>query len=199
MSNSAIITLIILTLFLFYIISIFNRLITLKNRYKNAFSQIEIQLKRRYDLIPNLIECVKGYLNHEKTTLENITKARNGATNALNNASLNPGDLKVMKDLSKAEAILNDNLQKFNIAVEAYPDLKSSQNMMQLSSELTNTENKISFARQAYNDDVMIYNTFKQTFPSNIFAKIFGHGNDASFLEFEDSKNIQNPSKISFN
>ena len=199
MSNSAIITLIILTLFLFYIISIFNRLITLKNRYKNAFSQIEIQLKRRYDLIPNLIECVKGYLNHEKTTLENITKARNGATNALNNASLNPGELKVMKDLSKAEAILNDNLQKFNIAVEAYPDLKSSQNMMQLSSELTNTENKISFARQAYNDDVMIYNTFKQTFPSNIFAKIFGHGNDASFLEFEDSKNIQNPSKISFN
>ena len=182
----------------FYTIAIFNRLIVLRNRFKNAFSQIEVQLKRRYDLIPNLIEIAKGYLKHENETLKAVTEARNGAANALKEASLNPGDTNAMMNLAKSEGELGSSLGKFNLVMEAYPDLKASQNMMQLSEELVSTENKVSFSRQAYNDAVTEYNTYKQSFPQTIFASIFGHKKDASVLEFEESKSLQNAPSVSF-
>lgn len=198
MNTTLIAVLTLAALFIFFLIGIFNRLVALRNRFKNAFSQIEVQLKRRYDLIPNLIEVTKGYLTHEKETLENITKARSQAQQALANASSNPGDISAMKNLSQAEANLSNGLGKFNIVMEAYPELKASQNMMHFSEELTSTENKISFARQAYNDEVMNYNTYKQSFPQNIVASMFGHAADASLLEFEDSKLLQSAPKVSF-
>ena len=198
MEISGIITLVIIGAIILYVISIFNTLIALRNRFKNAFSQIEVQLKRRYDLIPNLVETAKGYLKHERETLDAVIQARNSASNSLSAAQKNPGDASSMQGLGQAEGNLAGALGKFNVVVEAYPDLKGNQNMMQLTEELTSTENKVSFARQAFNDQVMEYNTYKQSFPQNVFAGMFGHIKDASLLEFEDSAEIQAAPKVSF-
>ena len=198
MELSGIITLVIIGAIILYVISIFNTLVALRNRFKNAFSQIEVQLKRRYDLIPNLVETAKGYLKHERETLDAVIQARNSASNSLNNAHNSPGDATSMQGLSQAEGTLAGAMGKFNVVVEAYPELKGNENMMQLTEELTSTENKVSFARQAFNDQVMEYNTYKQSFPQNVFAGMFGHAKDASLLEFEDSTQIQAAPKVSF-
>ena len=154
--------------------SIYNALVTLRNRFKNAFAQIDVQLKRRYDLIPNLVETAKGYLKHEHETLEAVIKARNIAQSAAQSAAANPADANAMRGLGAAETGLTGALSRLMVVSEAYPELKANQNMMQLTEELTSTENKISFARQAYNDSVMTYNTTRETFPNVIFAGMFG-------------------------
>ena len=155
------------------VVGIYNKLVTLRNRYKNAYAQIDVQLKRRYDLIPNLVETAKGYLKHESGTLQAVTEARNIAYAASKAAASNPGDATAMKSLASAEAGLGGTLSRLMMVSEAYPDLKANQNMMQLTEELTSTENKISFARQAYNDSVMSYNTDREVFPSNLIANMF--------------------------
>ena len=156
-----------------FVIGGYNKLVTLRNRFKNAYAQIDVQLKRRYDLIPNLVETAKGYIKHERETLEAVTQARNIAYAAAKAAAANPGDASAMKTLGSAETGLGGTLSRLMMVSEAYPDLKANQNMMQLTEELTSTENKISFARQAYNDSVMTYNTDREVFPSNLIAGMF--------------------------
>ena len=158
---------------LVFVIGGYNALVTLRNRYKNAFSQIDVQLKRRYDLIPNLVETAKGYLQHERGTLEAVIAARNTAVAANTRAAQNPGDASAMKDLSSAETALSGVMTRLFALSEAYPDLKANTTMMTLMEELSSTENKVSFARQAYNDSVMAYNTRREVFPSNVIAGMF--------------------------
>lgn len=195
---ATIITLVILGVIVMMVIGIYNRLVMLKNRFENAFSQIEVQLKRRYDLIPNLVETAKAYLTHERDTLEAVIAARNQAVNGLAAAAAAPGSPRAMTDLSQAEGMLTGALGRLNVVVEAYPDLKANQNMMQVSEELTSTENRVAFSRQAFNDAVTEYNIYRQTFPPVIFAPLFGHSTNASLLEFEDSAAIQQAPKVSF-
>ncbi len=184
-------------LLLMYGVGIYNRLVTLRNRFENAFSQIEVQLKRRYDLIPNLIETAKGYMKHEKETFEAVINARNQAAGGLQKAAANPGDPAAMKELMVAEQALTGSLGKFFALAEAYPDLKANESMASLTEELTSTENRVAFARQAYNDSVTAYNTYRQTFPPIVFANLLGHSTDAELLEF-DSAAIAEAPKVSF-
>jgi LemA protein len=198
MDFAAIVVPVIIALAVLYVVMIYNRLVSLRNRYKNAFAQIEVQLKRRYDLIPNLVETAKGYLKHERETLEAVIAARNQAAQGLAAAAADPGSAAAMQKLGGAEGALAGALGRFNVVMEAYPDLKANQNMMQLSEELTSTENKVAFARQSFNDQVMTYNTYKQSFPQVMVAGMFGHGADASLLEFADSEAIQAVPKVTF-
>jgi len=193
-----IIVLVVLAALVFWVIAIYNRLVTLRNRYQNAFSQIEVQLKRRYDLIPNLVETAKAYMSHERETLEAVTAARNHALAALQAAAGDPANADAIRQLASAEGAVGGALARFNVAVEAYPDLKANENMMQVQEELVSTENRVAFARQAFNDQVTEYNIYKQSFPPLLLAGTFGHGPDAALLEFEDSAEIQAAPKVSF-
>ena len=198
MEVSTIISWVVLIFVLFYIVRIYNLLVAYKNQYENAFAQIEVQLKRRYDLIPNLVEATKAYLTHEKETLEAVISARNTALAGLKEASKNPGNAAALSKIAAGEGMLKSALGALNVAVEAYPELKANQNIADLTEELTSTENRVSYSRQAFNDAVMQYNVFRQSFPNNFFAPTFGHRTDASLLEFEDSKEIQQAPKVSF-
>ena len=180
-----------------YIMGVYNRLVQLQNRYENAFSQIEVQLKRRYDLIPNLVETVKGYMAHERETLEAVIQARNQAVSGLQQAAGNPSDAAAIQALAGAEQGLTASLGRLFALSEAYPDLKANENMVQLTEEITTTENKVAFARQAYNDSVTSYNTYKETFPPVAIAGMFGHGQNAQLLQF-DSEAIAEAPKVSF-
>ena len=175
--NTALITIIVLAaLALFvalFVVGLYNKLVQLRNRFKNAYAQIDVQLKRRYDLIPNLVETAKGYLKHERGTLEAVIAARNTAATAAKRAADNPADADAMKGLVGAEGGLAGAMSRLMVVVEQYPDLKASQNMMQLTEELTSTENKVSFARQSFNDAVMVYNTQREIFPSSMIAGTF--------------------------
>ena len=181
-----------------YVIAIYNTLVKLKNRYQNAFAQIEVQLKRRYDLIPNLVETAKGYMAHERETLDAVTTARNEAAALLKAIGEGGGSAPALADLAGAENALQGALGKLNVTMEAYPDLKASENMQQLSEELTSTENRVAFARQGYNDAVMAYNPSRQSFPPVVLAATFGHPTDAELLEFDDSPQIQAAPRVSF-
>ncbi len=165
----------------------YNGLVTARNAYKNAFAQIDVQLQRRFDLIPNLVETVKGYLAHERQTLEAVIAARGAAISGLNAAKANPGDPAAMAELAASQGVLNGALGRLLAVAEAYPELKASQNMMQLTEELTSTENRVAFARQAYNDAVMAYNNRREVFPSNIIAGFFNFA-PAALLEIPADK-----------
>jgi LemA protein len=186
----------IVVLIALFAIGAYNGLVTLRNRFKNAFAQIDVQLKRRYDLIPNLVETAKGYIKHERETLEAVIAARNSAYSAGSQAASNPGDPNAMKALNGAESGLSGALGRLFAVAEAYPDLKANQNMMQLTEELTSTENKISFARQAYNDSVMAYNTKREVFPTNIIAGMFNFAS-AELFQIENPGEKEAP-KVSF-
>ena len=178
-------------------VAIYNGLVALKNRFKNAYAQIDVQLKRRYDLIPNLVEAAKGYITHERETLEKVIAARNSAMGAAQKAAAAPGDPAAMQGLAQAEGQLGGAMGRLMAVFEAYPDLKANQNIMQVQEELTSTENKIAFARQAYNDSVMEYNTKRESFPETIFAGMFGF-QAATLLEATESAEERKVPKVSF-
>lgn len=174
----------------------YNRLVRYRNRFKNAFAQIDVQLKRRYDLIPNLVETAKSYMSHERDTLEAVIQARNQAQQSEEAAAANPDDANAIKQLIGAEGVLSGAMGRMFALMENYPDLKANQNMMQLSEELTSTENKVAFARQAFNDATTMYNTYRESFPSNVIAGMFNF-NEAQLFEIEDSEQREVP-KVSF-
>jgi LemA protein len=181
----------------FWAMAIYNGLVQLRNRFKNAFAQIDVQLKRRYDLIPNLVETAKGYLTHERETLEKVIAARNNAMGAAQKAAAAPGDPAAMQGLAQAEGQLGGAMGRLMAVFEAYPDLKANQNILQVQEELTSTENKIAFARQAYNDSVMEYNTKRESFPDTVFAGMFGFA-AATLLEATESAEERKVPKVSF-
>jgi LemA protein len=181
----------------FWAIFIYNRLVALRNRFKNAFAQIDVQLKRRYDLIPNLVEAAKGYLAHERQTLEAVIAARGAAVNAAQRAAASPGEPSAMAGLAQAEGALGGALGRLLAVFENYPDLKANQNILQVQEELASTENKVAFARQGYNDSVMVYNTQRESFPDSIFAGLFGF-KDAMLLEATESAEERKAPKVKF-
>jgi LemA protein len=181
----------------FWAVAIYNGLVQLRNRFKNAFAQIDVQLKRRYDLIPNLVEAAKGYITHERETLEKVIAARNSAMGAAQKAAAAPGDAAAMQGLAQAEGQLGGAMGRLMAVFEAYPDLKANQNILQVQEELTSTENKIAFARQAYNDSVMEYNTKRESFPDTVFAGMFGF-TAATLLEATESAEERKVPKVSF-
>jgi LemA protein len=178
-------------------VAIYNGLVSLRNRFKNAFAQIDVQLKRRYDLIPNLVEAAKAYLAHERQTLEAVIAARGAAVNASQRAAASPGDPSAMAGLSQAEGVLGGALGRLLAVFENYPDLKANQNILQVQEELASTENKVAFARQGYNDSVMGYNTQRETFPDNVFAGLFGF-KEAMLLEATESAEERKAPKVKF-
>lgn len=179
-------------------IVIYNNLVTFKRRAANGFAQIEVQLKRRYDLIPNLIESAKGALAHERETLHEVVRARNAAAAGLKAAADDPTNASLIQRLGEAEGALGSALGRMNVVLEAYPDLKANENLKQLSEELASTENKVAFARQAYNDQVTEYNTYKETFPPALLAPMFGHRKEIALLDYEDRAAFQAAPKLSF-
>jgi LemA protein len=191
-----IITLVVVVVIVLYFVGVYNGLVTARNGYKNAFAQIDVQLTRRHDLIPNLVETAKGYLKHERETLEAVTQARTAAVDGLAKAKASPGDPAAMQQLGQSENMLTQTLGRLFALSEAYPDLKANQNMMQLSEELTSTENRVAFARQAYNDSVLTYNNRREVFPSSIVANSFGF-QPAEPLKLEDPAAREAP-KVSF-
>jgi len=197
MSTGGWIFLAIIVAFAVWVIAIYNGMVTLRNRFKNAFAQIDVQLKRRYDLIPNLVEAAKGYLQHERQTLEAVVAARGAAVQAAQRAAAAPGDPAAMTGLSQAEGALGGALGRLLAVFEAYPDLKANQNILQVQEELTSTENKVAFARQGYNDAVMTYNTKCQSFPDNVVAGLFGF-KEATLLEATESKEERQAPKVKF-
>jgi len=196
MGSSGLVLLLAVVIAGFMIVGIYNGLVTSRNAYKNAFAQIDVQLNRRYDLIPNLVETAKGYMAHERETLEAVIQARAAAVSGLKAASANPGDPNAMAQLANADQGLTGALSRLMVVSESYPDLKANQNMMQLSEELTSTENRVAFARQAYNDSVMGYNNKREVFPSNIIAGMFNFA-AASLLEITEPAKREAP-KVSF-
>lgn len=180
-----------------FVIAVYNRLVALRNRYKNSYAQIDVQLKRRYDLIPNLVEAAKGYLQHERGTLEAVTAARGAAVSAAQRAAGSPGDPAAMQSLAQAEGALGGALGRLMAVFEAYPDLKANQNILALQEELSSTENKVAFSRQAYNDAVMEYNTKRESFPDNMMAGMFGFG-PAELLQATESAAERQAPKVSF-
>jgi len=186
----------VLVLLVLFVVGIYNGLVTARNGYKNAFAQIDVQLTRRHDLIPNLVETAKGYLAHERNTLEAVITARNAAVTGLKAAAANPGDAAALQNLSTSENALTGALGRLFALAEAYPDLKANKNMMQLSEELTTTENKVAFARQAFNDSVMSYNNRREVFPNTIIAGMFGFL-PAELLQIESPQKREVP-KVSF-
>jgi LemA protein len=191
------ISLAVVVVVIIWAIAIYNRLVALRNRFKNGFAQIDVQLKRRYDLIPNLVETVKGYIKHERETLEAVIKARNQAAAAATAASANPGNPAAMQSLGQAEGALTGVLGRMFALAEAYPDLKANTNMLSLQEELSSTENKVAFSRQAFNDSVMEYNTKRESFPDSIFAGMFGFG-PAELLAATESPEERKAPKVSF-
>lgn len=191
-----IVLIVLILFFVIYSVRVYNNFIKFKNRFENAFAQIDVQLKRRYDLIPNLVETAKSYMKHERETLEEIVQARSEALKASDDANQNPGDENAMKQLASAEGTLSGSLGRLFALAENYPDLKANENMKQLSEELTSTENKVAFARQAYNDAVMKYNTYLQKFPQAVLAPMLGF-KEASLLEFEQEE-IKEPPRVDF-
>lgn len=177
---------------------IYNRLVTLKGRFENAFAQIAVQLKRRYDLIPNIVETAKKYLEHESSTLRQVIEARNEALTALRGAAANPGDVASIEALNMAEKNFSANFRGLRLQMEAYPELKANTVIAQLSEELISTENRLAFARQAFNDAVTKYNIQRRSFPTNLLAGPFGHASDAALLGFDDAQSIQEAPKVSF-
>ncbi len=195
--TTLIILFVLLIILIAWSVSIYNKLVALRNRFKNAFAQIDVQLKRRYDLIPNLVEIAKSYMKHERETLEAVIQARNQAQQAEKQAAAQPDDPNAIKNLMGAEQTLTGSLGKLFALSENYPDLKANQNMMQLSEELSSTENKIAFARQAFNDSVMNYNTYREQFPNVIFAGMFGFNQAQEFII--DVESEREAPKVSFN
>ena len=192
-----IVLVVIIAVIIFYFVGIYNNLVAFRNRYLNAFKQIDVQLKRRYDLIPNLVESTKGYLAHERGTLDEVIKARNNAFSASNAAAANPGNSTAMNGLTQAEGILGGAMGKLIAVVESYPDLKANQTISQLMEEITSTENKISFARQAYNDVVTEYNTSREQFPNSIVANSYNF-QPANLLEAVENQEERKAPKVSF-
>ncbi len=197
MSTSSIITLVIIVVIVFYLVSIYNGLVTLRNRFKNSFAQIDVQLKRRFDLIPNLVETAKAYMKHEREALEAVIKARNQAQSAARTARQMPGDPAAMGALAAAESALTGGMRGIFALAESYPELKADQTMNKLSEELTSTENRVAFARQAYNDAVMVYNTKRESFPDNLIANTFNFA-EAAQLEVIEAPEERKAVKVSF-